>query len=250
MKEIMGENNISEKIGRLRGDMEGYELKVKPMVEVLSAMLSVFEEKIKIYPALAIKVGDNPFSERLSEKITVGIKCKLLHNFGHLDEGPSGGYFVYWLEEKIKGVSSWNFPKGTLCELLILYGKEKKLINWLSEIFETIEGFREVVIEGLRTYIETIFPIKTIRLGKTIYCKRDLKGEDRWIPSRIEIEEEPPTERGTSAIVMRIRDDQSNEWKANLYFYEPEGLINMINELTKGIGCLFKRTSLELGKQN
>lgn len=33
----MEEDNISEKIGKLRRDMEGYELKVKPMVEVLSA---------------------------------------------------------------------------------------------------------------------------------------------------------------------------------------------------------------------
>lgn len=45
---------------------------------------------------------------------------------------------------------------------------------------------------------------------------------------------------------MKIIDDTSNEWKANLYLYEPEGLVNMINELTKGIGYLFKRTSMEL----
>ena len=66
------------------------------------------------------------------------------------------------------------------------------------------------------------------------------------MPSRIQIEDVPPTDSGTSAIKMKIIDGTSNEWKANLYLYEPEGLVNMINELTKGIGYLFKRTSMEL----
>lgn len=245
----MEEDDVYEKIGRLRGNIEGYELKVKPMVEVVSAMLSVFEEKIKINPALALKARDTKFSERLSETLSAKIMIHfnpdaLLVGVGADDPDAEFGIMYCILEKgKVVGIGE----KDEFCELLILYGKEKKLINWLSEIFETIEGFREIAIEGLRAYIETVYPVRTVRRGKTIYCKRDLKGEDRWIPTRIEIENTPPTERGTSAITMRIKDNQSNEWKANLYFYEPEGLMNMINELTKGIGYILKQTTLEVG---
>ena len=242
----MEDDDIYERIEKIRGNIEGYELKVKPMVEVLSSMLSVFEEKIKSNPALALKVRNTDFSERLTETLSVGIDIHFDPTALLAGAGADYAEFgvMYCILEKGKEVGIGE--KDEFCELLILYGKEKELIKWLSEVLEEIEGFREIVIDGLKTWIETISPVETIRLGKTIYCKRDFKGEDRWIPSRIQIENVPPTESGTSAIKMKLIDDTSNEWKANLYLYEPEGLVNMINELTKGIGYLIKRTSMEL----
>lgn len=78
----MEENSIHEKIEKIRGSIEGYELKVKPTVEVLSSLLSVFEERIKRNPSLAIKVGDNSFSERLSE--TLSAEIQILFDYGEL----------------------------------------------------------------------------------------------------------------------------------------------------------------------
>ena len=242
----MEDNDIHESIGKIRGDIEGYELKIKPMVEILSSLLSVFEEKIKRNPPLALKARNTVFSELLTETLRVGIDVHfdptaLLAGAGANYAGFGIGYCIYE-KEKFVGIGE----KDDFCELLILYEKDKELIKWLSEILEPLEGFREIVIDGLKTWIETIYPVETLRLGRTIYCKRDFKGEDRWIPSRLHIENEPPTESGTSAIKMKIIDDVSNEWKANLYLYEPEGLVNMINELTKGIRYLITNTSMEL----
>ena len=259
----MEEENFYERIERIRGNIEGYELKVKPKVEFLSALLGVFEEKIRINPALAIKVSKEKLKINLetsdepcyyNDAIPAMIEGYEVNGIIEVNNLNS---LIYKIEEgerasmdelgrTLLNSKSKLLSREIFCELITLYGKEEKLIEWLSRILEPIEGFRAIVIEGLKTYIETIYPVERIRLGRTIYCKRDFKGENRWIPTRIEIETEPPTERATSAVKMKIIDDTSNEWKANLYFYEPEGLVNLINELTKGIGYLFKRTSVEL----
>ena len=200
----MEEENFYERIERIRGNIEGYELKVKPRVEFLSALLGVFEEKIYNNPALAIRARnvrlfDEKLTSTLSIQIGVGTHIRASDSSLH---GEIGYYYTEHIWEDSKGATH-ECEKKLFCELLVIHGKEVELIKWLSEILEGIEGFRAIVIEGLKTYIETIYPVERIRLGRTIYCKRDFKGENRRIPTRIEIETEPPTERATSAVKMK-----------------------------------------------
>ncbi|NQE05349.1 hypothetical protein C5S32_05720 [ANME-1 cluster archaeon GoMg1] len=80
-----------------------------------------------------------------------------LTTVNYLWTGESSNFSIMYM------IESCESDRGTFCELLILYEKEKELIKWLSEILEGIEGFREIVIDGLKKGIETISPVE----GKT-----------------------------------------------------------------------------------
>ena len=152
----MEEENFYERIERIRGNIEGYELKVKPRVEFLSALLDVFEEKIFNNVALALHVANNEFSVLIGRKTISGLcdRLQIRVPIADVSEGYGAIDILYTMFSK--GEALKILDRETFCEYLVLNKKEKELIKWLSENLEGIEGFRAIVIEGLKTYIETI----------------------------------------------------------------------------------------------